>query len=252
MSHANSRHQHPRSRIRDWSPDDDILQDGETVRVPMRLMDSLQRSVATATTHRIHDGRGNVGDAAVHRPGPRYLTRDANTHLVRDQVDLAYRDYDDQLTNAWRGRDAWSASEGDSCTVRDIAGGDVGFEGDPGTLQRRGGRLVCVSTTSRGARGKDANPNRARSQYSRADRVVEVREAILNSGADEDEANTFVAKLERTDDLDQDTGEYIRQFWAQATTRASVAEMEERRADAMDREYAKRDIELRDAWRHAK
>ncbi len=75
---------------------DDLLRDGQRLRVPMFAMDSaIQRS---ATTHLgcVHDGTGDSG-LAMHRPG--FRVTDAPPS---DELQHAYDGYEHELTTAWR------------------------------------------------------------------------------------------------------------------------------------------------------
>jgi hypothetical protein len=104
--------------------ENDILRDGQRLRVPMLMRDHLtplQRAVATPF------------DASLHRPGFRYA---ADYTPRREALDQYIRD----ISNAWRPRDAeppdtypLSAGEGSACTIN----------GAPGTLQREGDWLIC-------------------------------------------------------------------------------------------------------------
>jgi hypothetical protein len=104
-----------------------VLADGETMRIPMSMVDSSA-------------GRSRVLDGAMHRPGFR-VTNDA---AMLDAKRQAYTDYENWLGNAWCDtanpptgfgeRGSIGAREGDECTL----------DGAPGHLHRDGGRLVCV------------------------------------------------------------------------------------------------------------
>jgi hypothetical protein len=97
--------------------DDRIVRDGERVRVPLMLMDELQRSVQA---NRLHDGMGN---GAGHKPGFVFTagrdeapSRTAHDEYVTDTADAwrsttvavpqptndAYAAYVAQLSGAWR------------------------------------------------------------------------------------------------------------------------------------------------------
>lgn len=69
--------------------DDDLLRDGQRLRVPMFAMDS-------AHLPRVHDGTGDSG-LAMHRPG--FRITDA---LPSDELQRAREDYLQDLTTAWR------------------------------------------------------------------------------------------------------------------------------------------------------
>jgi hypothetical protein len=130
--------------------DDELLRDGEQLRVPLLLMDSVQRSVArTATTPRrrlVADAFGNSDHFALGRPGPRY---GVDRGYGDDERAAAYREVALRDAEAWRTppvvvsvRDAappdgaypLSAGEGTACTIN----------GRPGTLERDGDWLQCV------------------------------------------------------------------------------------------------------------
>jgi hypothetical protein len=135
-----------KKRKHDDDDDDRILRDGERMRVPLTLMDGMQRDVAQ------HFQRARVRDAAARRfglsdglalsrPGFRYVVDDAALDAVEqayadiaardvnawknpaggqdttrefiaqrdalstmDEREAAYQEYDDHMTNAWRGK----------------------------------------------------------------------------------------------------------------------------------------------------
>jgi hypothetical protein len=74
---------------------DDLLRDGQRLRVPMFAMDSALRS-ASAHLPRVHDGTGDSG-LAIHRPG--FRVTDAP---LSDALQRAYDAYEHELTTAWR------------------------------------------------------------------------------------------------------------------------------------------------------
>jgi hypothetical protein len=83
-------------RYRYRHDDDGVLRDGQSLRVPMTMMDGLdpiQRSVRDASTHR------PGFRAADHRPGFRTLTDTGAADHAREQ---AYIDADRALCDAWR------------------------------------------------------------------------------------------------------------------------------------------------------
>ena len=75
--------------------DDDLLRDGQRLRVPMFAMDSAQCS-ASAHLARVHDGTGD-SDLAMHRPG--FRVSDAPPS---DELQRAHDAYERDLTTAWR------------------------------------------------------------------------------------------------------------------------------------------------------
>lgn len=102
--------------------DDDLLRDGQRLRVPMFAMDNAIRRTATAPLGRVHDGTGDSG-FAMHRPG--FRVTDAP---LSDELQHAREAYERDLTTAWRrdaGKedivpDAPKASVSDAMPVDDI------------------------------------------------------------------------------------------------------------------------------------
>jgi hypothetical protein len=98
---------------------DELLRDGQRLRVPMLAMDGMQRGVS-AHFARIHDG---TGDSSFHRPGFRVTDAPPSDDLQR-----AHEAYERELTTAWeRGAgkkgvvpDAPKASGNDAMPVDDI------------------------------------------------------------------------------------------------------------------------------------
>jgi hypothetical protein len=72
---------------------DDLLRDGQRLRVPMFAMDSMQRG-GSPRLPRVHDGTGNSG---FHRSG--FRVTDAPPW---DELQRAYDAYQRELTTAWR------------------------------------------------------------------------------------------------------------------------------------------------------
>jgi hypothetical protein len=75
--------------------DDDLLRDGQRLRVPMFATDGMQRD-ASPHLPRVHDGTGDSG-LAMHRPG--FRVSDAP---LSDALQRAYDAYEYELTTAWR------------------------------------------------------------------------------------------------------------------------------------------------------
>jgi hypothetical protein len=75
--------------------DDDLLRDGQRLRVPMFAMDSAQRG-ASPRFARVHDATGDSG-LAMHRPG--FRVTDAP---LSDELQRAHDAYEHELTTAWR------------------------------------------------------------------------------------------------------------------------------------------------------
>ena len=76
--------------------DNDTIQDGERVRVPLMLMDSVQRSVAA------HSMTMDAATASHHRPRYRLSVKMMRDHEARETLADAYGEYEDTLTNSWR------------------------------------------------------------------------------------------------------------------------------------------------------
>jgi hypothetical protein len=97
---------------------DELLRDGQRLRVPMFAMDSVQ---ASPRLPRVHDGTGDSG-LTMHRPG--FRVTDAP---LSDELQRARDAYEHDLTTAWRraaGKDvvpdALKASGNDAMPVDDI------------------------------------------------------------------------------------------------------------------------------------
>jgi hypothetical protein len=107
--------------------DDDELQDGQHLRVPMRLIDQLQRELRD-------DGDDDAGS---HKPG--YRITDAQQHDPS-----VYKTYDDDIETAWQKPPSGGfvgQREGDLCTI----------DGAPGHLKTINGELSCVPDRERDA-----------------------------------------------------------------------------------------------------
>lgn len=88
MTHAMKRHDDE-----DKDRDDNIVRDGEGVRVPMVLMDATQRAIAA-----------HMNPAVLHRPG--FVTDSdigltASREAYQAHVDELYRRHDEALSWAW-------------------------------------------------------------------------------------------------------------------------------------------------------
>jgi hypothetical protein len=103
---------HTHRHQRDEDDDDRILKDGERMRVPMRMCDSLQRQVARHFGTLSDAGPLRIADTTaspfgLHRPGFRIAiggNEDAwlDRAIARDAVEEARAAYEEELTNAWR------------------------------------------------------------------------------------------------------------------------------------------------------
>ena len=138
--------------------DDDILKDGQTLRVPMIMRDGAPNPRLSPTQLAIAATRDAMTfDASLHRPGHRYANDAAplnDAQRLRYGVfdaakEKAYADRDRDLTNSWRGNTGaappagsypeGTSHEGRACTV----------DGSPGTLRAIAGNdgwLQCRPT----------------------------------------------------------------------------------------------------------
>ncbi len=125
--------------------DEHTLRDGERVRLPMMLRDSIEHE-RSQRRPLLHDGRGG---GLGHRPGYAF-NRDA---YAKDALAVEYAHYEENLQNAWKhgNRDRIVAdaegysegSAGSSCTVQNEYFPDD--FGSPGTIQHVDGvGLICV------------------------------------------------------------------------------------------------------------
>lgn len=82
---------------------DKIAKDGETISVPLHLMDGQQRSVATDATVSdvLHRPGYVIGDHRRHGPGER-LEREAAAAEQQSKKNTAREKYETGLQNAWR------------------------------------------------------------------------------------------------------------------------------------------------------
>jgi hypothetical protein len=161
--------------------DDDVLLDGQTMRVPMRMMDAaaspLRRSRSNPTT--VTDAAG--GTIGLHRPGYRIATggneatkamREAN----RDWRDAAYDTYERELRDAYKtprpidpdvtddldDPDSITGAPGNLNFIGQVEGDLCTINGAPGTLQKRNGQLVCVPSKTVAREKLDAQRDHAR------------------------------------------------------------------------------------------
>jgi len=142
-----------------------MLKDGRRVRISMQMRDAALRDQRRGRRVKydpagrlvsweeeelddgmtLHDGRGNP---CGHRPG--YLV--TNDAAARSAKARAYRDYESDLTNAWRNptgdAEGYDPEDiGESCTVKNE---DYPTDfGSPGTIRRVGSRILCVPNRRR-------------------------------------------------------------------------------------------------------
>jgi hypothetical protein len=110
-----------------------ILKDGRSYRVPLRMMDSMQRDVARHAA-RITDAMGESG-AALRRPG--YRLSDA---FPRDWS--VYDAYDEEISRMWENKPPTGA--GSSAPRGAQPGNSCTLDGRAGRLRLINGELQCV------------------------------------------------------------------------------------------------------------
>jgi hypothetical protein len=206
-----------------------ILKDGRTYRAgPVTLMDSLQRAVSrNSSPARITTADGRSG-IALNKPGFRILAEDDAGAYHRAR---AYREYETQLCDAWRGpvadlydphvdfgeRGTVAAKEGRPCTRN----------GFPGVLRRGSdGEMYCDISKSAG-RNDAADARRARkTKYDPRGRLAGTEEM------EEEETDDAAAEKERPEC-------------------AGTAQMMRDHQNKMAHIYDKLDHELSEAWRQS-
>jgi hypothetical protein len=145
--------------------DDEILRDGETLRVPLRMMDSWHRDMERhfrdqRDRDRVTDANGDSGLGLL-RPGFRLL---ADADDLNDRRRAAYDKFTLDLENAWQNNpptgfgshELRGAQEGDICTIN----------GAPGHLRcGSDGKLVCVPDGGKDATLPSTDRTAARTSY---------------------------------------------------------------------------------------
>ena len=208
------RHYRPRD------DDDDIVPDGGRVRVPLTMMDSVQRAVTVAGAP-VRDGQG--GTAGLHRPGVRLAVGDARARktVVRDPRgrlletreeeefeaddaamdarDAAYAAYDRRIAREYLnpGFDPSITGQraGDLCTIN----------GTPGHLRMVNGALQCVPDRSADAAPVEGDDGCPECEGTGFDPHGEECEACSGTGYEqsaEEVADNVAARHESTRRLD--------------------------------------------------
>ena len=103
-----------------------ILKDGHALRVPLRMMDAMQKDAHEHFSRaKVTDGAGD-SDLGLHRPGFRIsntITRDRSVYAAYDAAaEVAYKNVG-RVESEVRGQ-----REGDSCTVKSDQGRDGSAE----------------------------------------------------------------------------------------------------------------------------
>jgi hypothetical protein len=215
-----------RHQLRHLDPEEaeNILKDGERLRVPVSMMDSLPRS-------RIGDG------LSMHRNGWRLPASSLRDSKQQRDLAVLYAQRDAELENAWR-EDFPGASEGDVCTVR---GADYPNDiGSPGHLELHEGRLICTPDSP--------SANDARS----------VRDARTQAYLDYE---NHITSAWRTPGLRGDggnpgrynkAGQLVPDPPAGRRDTRSLADKVKNHEAIMSRIYQQRDLELSNAWKNGR
>jgi hypothetical protein len=215
-----------------------ILRDGVIARTRMQMRDSASRFTdgrsfwdANRASLLVTDARA-FGGTEGNKPGFRILDSAVN---AQDRAN-AYRDYEDDLTNAWKGNFGSSrgtpppgaypysaAAEGTACTVN----------GEPGRLVKQGAWLVCTPTT------KDARTS---------DEGTMTCPDCGGNGIQAGHACPLCGGSGEVD-LDNDD-EYEDATTATTTASRNLDQMRASHQQNMDRIYAQITNELENAWRN--
>jgi len=161
---------------------DRVLKDGERMRVPLRMMDSLSRDVAAhfgrtmVQDAKIVDGFGN-GGLSLHRPGHRLFSSGQGDQSFYDEYDrdisTRYRDANHTAGVEGVGSSGFAGRRvGDRCMVKSKR--DIGEDGDRGRIMEIDGELVCVSDNHRNDDALDVRDHQQRMSdlYSELDREL--------------------------------------------------------------------------------
>jgi hypothetical protein len=147
-----------------------MLRDGRSLRVSMQMRDSLQRR--TPTGSRVTDGSDNP--SALNKPGYRVIGDTA----ARDAKAAALRDYESDLTTAWRkpicdddNGYGVEGAEGTVCTVKNES--YPGSFGSPGHIVNG----ICVPDDDPDSAASDSRPARDQRQAALAAYDAELRDA---------------------------------------------------------------------------
>jgi hypothetical protein len=121
------------------------LPDGSKLKVPLTMMDSVQRNIGG--TPLVVDAHGNSDLYALRRPGARYPTQRTTADVMRVVAYDEARDADEAAWSKPNGAYPPSAGVGTACTI----------DGKPGTLQPQGDWLVCRPTEANSGRSDSAS-----------------------------------------------------------------------------------------------
>jgi hypothetical protein len=93
--------------------DDDLLQPGQRMRVPMFAMDMdpVRRALASRPSS-LHVTDHNGGHLGLHKPGPRFLGNECAAIDSAPARELAYDAVDEANANAWKGHNRPIHDEG--------------------------------------------------------------------------------------------------------------------------------------------
>lgn len=132
--------------------DDKELKDGQALRVPLMLMDSVQRSIyqqsqTDAAVRATQDAMRKEArsEASNHPPGYRLSVKMTTDAAARDALQDVYDQYESELTNAWRK----APVAGPITATADEPLDSEEFDGDPKEAAYRA-YDACISNKWRG------------------------------------------------------------------------------------------------------
>jgi hypothetical protein len=161
---------------------------------------------------------------------------------------IAYDEYDDFVTQRWRGGDAEGYSEtsiGQVCTVQ---GADYPLDyGAPGHIKRVGGKIVCVPDAPRSRDDDDDSRERATS---------DARKKVKY----DPHGRVLTTEVEEDDDDEDDYEESAEEAYANTSTHtetgrsdaASVQRQKSAHSARMEKIYDAMDRALESRWRDGK
>jgi hypothetical protein len=188
-----------------------------------------------------------------------------NADALRAARDVAYKDYERRQTQAYRDShwppptSSTAAPAGSYPLRREVLGRPCTKGGRPGRFVERNGWMVCEINGS-----KDAAPDDIEAK------LEEIRRAVTthHEGAAGEDIADFLADFGDDDVLGTPVEDFVAAYGArrrlrgssrrdpdrleraQSDARPSLADQRRKHAELMAREYAARDAEMRDAWKH--
>jgi hypothetical protein len=177
----------------------------------------------------LHDGKGGT-------PGRRNGFAFSSDAYAKDELAVAYSEYEDHLRQAYKGvadvEGYAEGSEGGVCQVRGDAYPD--FFGAPGHIRRVNGELVCVPD-SKAASGED--------HASTMDQIYSAYDQSLET------AYKDARKTTRRDPQGREEGTWEEEDDDDENDNRSRDDDDNQMDDQRDEANSTYDAELRDAWR---